>query len=232
MQCNKMLDKILRYAAYGACVLALACGSVYAQDPKVAHTTAAPKSSNVPAPPLPPATVKLFSNLGPAATDDYSDTGGNFVLGADNSLGHSEQWIATPFTVTKSGYTIVATEIEAAIGAYATGSGGTFTLAIYNNDASTNAPMTSLGSGTATATASYSTCCSLAHATLRQSVTLTSGTQYWIVATSDDSTNPDFTAVWDDNNDYPLSVNTDQDGWSTFLENVPAVEMLGTETAD
>jgi hypothetical protein len=232
---------LLKLAAGAAYVLALACGSVYAQDLKVAHTTATPQSQNVRAQALPPSTVALYTNLNTSdATDEYNDGNGYFVLGQDNHAGQPEQWVGTPFTVTASGET--ATEIEAAIGDYvASTDGGRFTLAIYSDDGS-GAPNVSLGSGTAAAGTNYNTCCTLAHATLSPTVPLTAGTQYWVVATSIDATNPRLTAVWDATNLTPsktgaspavingtqVGSNYAQAGWIGFMSNIPAFSVLGT----
>jgi hypothetical protein len=195
---------LLKFAAGSACVLALSCGSVYAQDVKVAHTTATPQSQNVRPQAPPPSAVVLYTNLNTSdATDEYNDAGGYYVLGPDNttSEGYLESWISVAFTVTASGET--ATEIEAPIGDYvASTDGGSFTLAIYS-DTGAGAPNVSLGSGTAMSGANFNTCCTLARAALSPTVPLTAGTQYWVVATSIDATNPDLTAVWDATNLVP-----------------------------
>src|SRR5271167_4022926 len=91
-------------------VLALA-GTAFAEGPAVAHT----KHSGVVVPTRanPPALKKIFSNLGPTATDNYNDATGYYVLGPTNSIGDPEQWIALPFTP-KTGAHV--TELQVAVG--------------------------------------------------------------------------------------------------------------------
>jgi hypothetical protein len=228
---------ILKYAAGAACVLTLACGSLYAQDLRVAHTTAAPKSANVPSQPLPPAVVKLFNNLGPTPTDNYNDTTGYYVLGPTNSLADSEQWIGVPFTVTKAGDTITATKVLTGITCLAATDCGRITVAIYNDGG--GFPGTSLGGGTTNVTAIFGTCCTTTATTITPNVVLTSGTQYWVVATTIDTgagANPTFTGVWSASNLGNLDGNNvggnEAAGtWFGFSANVPAVEVMGTEVA-
>jgi hypothetical protein len=229
---------LVKFAAGAACVLALACGSVYADDLKVAHTTPAPKSANVPAQVRSAAVVKLFSNLGPTATDEYNDATGYYVLGASNTLGDSEQWIGVPFTVTKAGDTITATKVLTGVTCLAATDCGRITVAIYN-DTGAGAPMTLLGSGTTNVTALFGTCCTTTMTNITPNVVLTSGTQYWVVAQSIDSgagANPDFTGVWsasnlsniDGNN---VAGNEAVAGFFGFSANVPSAEVEGTEVA-
>jgi hypothetical protein len=228
---------LLKFAAGAACVLALSCGSVYADDLKVAHTTPAPRSANVPSQPAPPAVVKLFSNLGPTATDNYNDTTGYYVLGPDNTLADSEQWIGVPFTVTKAGDTITATKVLTGITCLAATDCGRITVAIYNDGG--GFPGTLLGSGPANVTAIFGTCCTTTATTITPNVVLTSGTQYWVVASTIDSgagANPDFTGVWSASNLGNLDGNNVAGneavaGWFGFSANVPSFEVMGTEVA-
>jgi hypothetical protein len=57
---------------------------------------------------------------------------------------------------------------------------------------------------------------------------VTAGTQYWIVASSDDTHGPDLEAVWQASNDANTAANVAQGGFFTFSNNWPAGAAKGT----
>src|SRR5580658_7031899 len=99
---------------------------LWAQGPKVAHTTHTGPvlPMNVPSTPL----KTIFSNLGPSADDAYNDDTGYYVLGPKNSVGDGEQSIGLPFTPTANAH---VSEISAAVG-WISG-GKAMTLGIYSD---------------------------------------------------------------------------------------------------
>jgi hypothetical protein len=200
-------------------VLAFA-GSVLAQGPRVAHSTA---PSKVVAPAVaPPAGVKaIFTNLGPNLTSDaYNDTTGYYVLGPSNSVGDNEQWIAIPFTPAANS---TAEYLIAAIG-WETGTKAVI-LGLYSDNA--GSPGTLLASAETTKIPEFGTCCTLLELKITATA-LTAGTQYWIGAQSDDTNAPDFTGVFESSNSGTTAYNPAQEGWFPFSNNVPAAAVYGT----
>jgi hypothetical protein len=199
-------------------VLTLASGILWAEGPKVAHTTHTGPvvPMNVPTTPL----KTLFSNLGPTATDAYNDTTGYYVLGPNNSVGDGEQWIGLPFTPASDS---TVTEISVAVGWI---SGGKAIVVGIYSDASGDVG-TLLTSGTTNKVPTFGTCCSTVNVSV-PGASLTAGTQYWVVVTSDDSVSPGFTGVFQSSNGSTIAYNPEQEGWFTFSGNVPAALVRGT----
>jgi hypothetical protein len=57
---------------------------------------------------------------------------------------------------------------------------------------------------------------------------VTKGTQYWIVATSDDTNAPDFEGVWQSSNHAETGADVALGGWFSFSNNLPAAAASGT----
>lgn len=198
-------------------VLTLASGILWAQGLKVAHTT--PSGHNTPA--NEPAGLKvIYSNLGPTATNDYNDTEGYYVLGPSNSVGDPEQWIGIPFTPKANAHVEV---LQAAIG-WESGT-KVVDLGLYSDNAGVVG--TVLASGHSTQIPTFGTCCQVVTVSIT-STAVTAGTQYWLVATSDDTHAPNFTGVFQSSNQANIGYNVGQAGWGTFNAEVPAGAVRGT----
>jgi hypothetical protein len=227
MEINNWEDykMVLKRALGGLFALAitssLASGMLFAQEVsglKVAHTVHS--GPVIPAEKTPAGLKTIFSNLGPTASNDYNDTTGYYVLGPDNSVGDSEQWIGLPFTPT-SGAHVEA--IEAAIG-YISGT-SLVELGLYSDN--DGAPGTVLASGKSTKIPLFGACCQLVTVTI-PSTAIKAGTQYWIVATTNDTAGPDFTGVFQSSNLGIIGYNEAQGGWGSFTTNTPAAAVKGT----
>lgn len=198
-------------------VLTLASGILWAQNaPKVAHTS----RSNAPAQRWnPPASHPvIWTNMGPSFSNLYNDTTGYYVLGPNNSVGLSEQWIGLPFTPSKN---VSATELVAAIG-IETGT-SLVDVGLYSDSGGTVGTL--IAGGHSTKIPLFGTCCGVVEVTI-PSTALTAGTQYWIAATSDDTNAPDFTGVFESSNQSTIAGDVGQGGWFPFSGNVPAVAIL------
>jgi len=198
-------------------VLTLATGIVWAQGPKVAHTTHS--GAITPFVP-PPGTKVIFSNLGPSATDAYNDESGYYILGPKNSVGDDEQWIALPFTPTSNS---TVTEITVAVGWI---SGGKAIIVGLYSDASGDVGSL-LASNTSTNVPAFGTCCETVNVQITATA-ITAGTQYWVGVQPDDAHNPGFTGVFESSNSSTIAYNPAEEGWFTFSGNVPAVQVSGT----
>lgn len=199
-------------------VVTLASGIVYAQvSPKVAHTTHSPAVTRMET----PAGLKvIFSNLGPTPTNAYNDTTGYYVIGPNNSVGFGEQWIALPFTPQGNAH---ATEIRAAIGII---SGTSLVdIGLYSDSGGTVGTL--LAGGSATTIPAFGSCCGIVTVSI-PSTALAKGTQYWVVASSDDVNAPDFTGVFESSNQSTIAYNPALLGWFNFSGNVPAMSVRGT----
>ena len=198
--------------------LTLASGMLWAQGPKVAHTThqGAIVPMNVPA-----TTLKtIFSSLGPSATNAYNDTTGYYVLGPNNSVGDGEQWVAVPFTPAANS---TVTEISEAIG-WISGPKAII-LGIYADDA--GVPGALLTSGETNKVPAFGTCCTTVNVTVT-GASLTAGTQYWVGVQTDDTNAPGFTGVFESTNSSNIAYNPAEEGWFSFSGNVPAALVRGT----
>jgi hypothetical protein len=214
-----MVGRILKPAAIVLFVFTLACCTLLAQSPAIAHTS----HSIIVTPAQAPAGLKsIYSNLGPTATDDYNDTTGYYVAGATQTT-TSEQWIALPFTNKLASH---VEEIEAAIG-YISGT-NLVDVGIYS-DSGSNSVGTLIASGSSKTVPTFGTCCTLVTIKFKPpGVSLTAATQYWIVGSTDDTNGPDFLGAWAASNDDNVGGDVASGGWFTFSANVPAAAVLGT----
>jgi hypothetical protein len=86
---------------------------------------------------------------------------------------------------------------------------------------------TLLAGGEASIMPAFGTCCNLVTVNI-STTTVTAGTQYWIVASSDDTNAPDFTAVFQASNLAIIAGDVGLEGWSSFTTNTPAAAAKGT----
>ncbi|MFZ0731108.1 MAG: hypothetical protein WAM79_02170 [Candidatus Sulfotelmatobacter sp.] len=201
-------------------VLTLASGALLAQTPdlKVAHTNAF--GPTIPAPKTGPKLTTIFSNLGPTSTNAYNSTTGYYILGPENSVGLSEQGIGVPFIPSANAH---VKQIQAAIG-WISGT-SLVDVGLYSDNNGTVGTL--LASGHAATIPVFGTCCQLVTVNLK-STAVTAGTQYWIVATSDDSNAPDFTGAFAASNLAVIAGDVGLTGWFSFTTNTPAAAARGT----
>jgi hypothetical protein len=114
---------------------------------------------------------------------------GNTVAGPTSSLGF-EVWAAVPFTPSAN---MSVTKLQASVG-YIISSDTKFILSLYN-DAS-GLPGTPIKSFHATAGAAFGACCTLVTAHDAAGIPVTGGTQYWLVAKTNDKKDPTFFGAW------------------------------------
>jgi hypothetical protein len=206
-------------------VLSFACVPLVAQDvashPQSAHVT--PSKDITPAQKVPAGSKVIFSNLG-SATNTYYIGNGWLVAGPASILGDS-QFIALPFTPVADA---TVTEIDTAVGY--DGSGANQFVLEFADDSSG-----SVGTVRArtiiTNLPTFGTCCTLNGWKLKTPLSVTAGTQYWIVAvTPNTGTGDDFYGVWAfsnvDNFDYDVAGG----GWTSGIAfgGIPAGRVLGT----
>lgn len=206
-----MARKLLNGAVGSLFALTFACGTLLAQNRIQDFVHIEPSPDITPYHSVASGSlVTIFSNLGPSASNEYDDAFGYCVTGENqSSCGTTEQWIAMPFTPAKSSH---ATIIEAAIQYYA----GTnaLQLSLYNDVS--GAPGTSLKTVEVRNAPTAGTCCTLVSASLGSpGIALTAATQYWVVASADDSRAPTFSGYWATANAY-LGYNPAQAGWNVF----------------
>ena len=167
----------------------------------------------------------FFSNLttDPCTTCNYdSAAGGYFVWGVNNcTTPGTSQWIAVPFV---SGKTGIPKTLSAAIvqDTGCVGTGTKVTLSVYT-DACGLGPAVLVPGLTGTGTVAATTCL-LTKVTIRTGGTsLTLGTKYWLVATTDASaTQNGLNAVWYASNGSQIGGNVAAGGWFQFSGFVPA----------
>jgi hypothetical protein len=212
---------VLKRALSSLFVLTLASGVLFAQNThlKVAHTVhSGPVTAMQKTPSSAPQVI--FSNIGPSKTNAYNDTTGYYILEPNNSVGLSEQWIGVPFTPrTASHVSQLLVAVQWISGAKLVNVG------LYSDAGGT------VGSALATAQSSaipaFGTCCQVVDVTI-PSTAVSGGTQYWIVASSDDTNAPDFTGVFAASNLANIAGDVGQTGWSSFTTNTPAAAAKGT----
>ena len=205
------------------CVVALLSVALIAQGGMRMSKTPEQSAVRVPAA-EPDVTLKvIWSNTG-VKTDAFNDTIGWNVTGP-NSSGGKTQWVALPFKPKDSS---TAYQLQAAI-EYASGD-NQINLSLYSDN--DGAPGTLLGGPvTVTGLAGTGTCCTWATANLSSSVSLTGGTQYWIVANTPTSgTGSDFAGIWYFVPLEPLNSFDSGSGWSSFggYEQDPVGRVFGT----
>lgn len=211
---------VLKRAVSCLFFLTLASGVLLAQDSelKTAHTTRF--GPITPAPKTGPKLTTIFSNLGPTSTNTYNATTGYYILGPNNSVGLSEQSIGVPFIPAANSH---VQQIQAAVG-WISGT-SLVNIGLYSDNAGTVGTL--LASGHASTMPVFGTCCQLVTVNLK-STAVTAGTQYWIVATSDDSNAPDFTGAFAASNLAIIAGDVGLTGWFSFTTNTPAAAARGT----
>ena len=204
---------VLKRALSGLFVLTLSSGVLLAQEAglKVAHTTHT--GPRVAMKQTPSALKVIFSNIGPNTT-------GYYVLGPDNSVGLSEQGIGVPFTPRTASHVS-----ELLVGVQWISGTKLVNVGLYSDSGGTVGTL--LASGQSGAIPTFGTCCQVVDVTI-PSTAVSGGTQYWIVATSDDTNGPDFTGVFVASNLANISGNEAQSGWFSFTTNTPAAAAKGT----
>ena len=147
-----------------------------------------------------PKNVTIFSNLGPSTKNLYftgtssDDITGLCIVGAANPnrerCNQPETWRAMPFIPNQNSHSTV---LQVAIG-LAEGT-NQFQLALF--DDKNGAPGNQLATVTVKDAPPLGICCNLVTADLGTAgIALTAGTQYWVVAKSDDVHAPDFQGIW------------------------------------
>jgi hypothetical protein len=136
----------------------------------------------------------IFSNLGPR-NDRYNPTDfeAKPIVGREVNQ-TPEEWIALRFVPKVD---VQASVLEAAVGRIAGDS--IIQLSIYSNNDTFGTPNTVLpgGQGSTTDVPNLGECCELAKVTLpAPGVTLTAGTIYWLVASTDDVNGVSFNGGW------------------------------------
>jgi hypothetical protein len=211
---------VLKRALGSLFVLMLASGMLLAQNSrlKVAHTVHT--GPVTPAQGTPSTLKVIFSNIGPTPSNAYNDTTGYYVLGPNNSVGLSEQAIGVPFTPKSNSH---VTQLTVAVGWIS----GTklVNVGLYSDAGGTVGAV--LASGQSSAIPAFGSCCGLVSVTI-PSTAVSFGTQYWIVATSDDTNAPDFTGVFQAANNGIIAGDVGQTGWFSFTTNTPAAAAKGT----
>ena len=210
---------VLKRALSGLFVLMLASGVLLAQSsgPKVAKTQrtgATTKSKN------PSATRIIWSNLGPSPSNAYNATTGYYILGPNNSVGLSEQWIGVPF-VPKMNATVQVLQVA---GQWISGT-NRFNVGLYTDSGGTVGSL--IAGGTGQGAPEFGTCCQTVNVPITPTA-ISQGVQYWIVATSDDANAPDFTGVFVSSNLANIAGDVGLEGWFSFTTNTPAAAAWGT----
>lgn len=202
-------------------VLALASGVLFAQNShlQVAHTVHTGKITPMQKSPSSAPRV-IFSNIGPSKTNAYNDTTGYYILGPNNSVGLSEQAIGVPFTPRTSAH---VSQLLVAV-QWISGT-SLVNVGLYSDSGGTVGSL--LASAQSSAIPTFGTCCKLVDVTI-PSTAVSGGSQYWIVAWSDDANAPDFTGVFDASNLANIAGDVGQAGWFSFTTNTPAAAAKGT----
>jgi hypothetical protein len=211
---------VIKRAISSFFVVALASGILFAQDagPKVAHTT---HSGPITAATSNFGSAKLiFSNLAPPPAAAYNDSSGYYVLGPNNSVGFSEQWIGVPFIPKNNSH---VTTLQVAV-QWISGT-NSIQVGLYSDNGGVVGNRLASAEGTVAST--FGTCCQLVTVSI-PATAVTRGKQYWIVATSDDVNAPDFTGVFDASATEIISYNEAASSWASFSTNTPAAAAWGT----
>jgi len=201
-------------------VLTLATTLLAADKPLVAHTDRIIVGHQKAEPDI---GVTLCNNLGPAS-NEYNVTNGFFVAGPASALGTS-QFIGAPCTPAA---THTLTTVKAGWQWYGDGA-NEIQICLYSDNGS-NAPGTQIGKCvTKKNLPTFGTTNTLVTANFtKQGLSLTGGTQYWIVAlTPSSGTGDDALDVWDGRAGY-YGYNVGGGGWgSAEFDATPAVKVSG-----
>jgi hypothetical protein len=173
------------------------------------------------------ARITFGSNLlvDPCGACSYSEAGGYFVWGLENCTSPGRvEWLAVPFISAATG---IPERISAPIilSNPAVCPTNKVTLSIYTDACYPKGPGTPLVSGVATAAEAP---CDLAVARLRNAPTLTKGTKYWIVATTNGQ-QAGLDANWYGSNNAQYANNLGN-GWEQFPGGTPAFMVQGSNT--
>ena len=201
-------------------VVTLASGVLMAQSGlKVAHTVHT--GTNTPMQKAPASGPQvIFSNIGPNVTNAYNDTTGYYILGPNNSVGLSEQAIGVPFTPKTSSHVT-----QLLVGVQWISGTSLVNVGLYSDSGGTVGSL--LASAQSSAIPAFGTCCKVVDVTI-PSTAISGGSQYWIVAWSDDTNAPDFTGVFVASNLANIAGDVGQAGWFSFTTNTPAAAARGT----
>lgn len=177
------------------------------------------------APSVPAGLTLIAGNLSKYPYGVYFCCYGDTISGPDSFLG-SAYWDAVPFTPSAN---ITATKVQASVGYAGAGTNGV-TLSI--NADSNGLPGAALGSVDVSNLSDFGDCCNLAQAGGgSQGVSLTGGTQYWFVVSTDTNTETTFDA-WafnsTDMRDYPFAFYaTANNGWIATEGILPGYAIYG-----
>ena len=217
-----MRDKKFIRTLICICVVLMACGTAFAQGG--GKIQSGPYKGPITPGAAPDAVNAVFYTNLEANTCtgcNYSADNGYLVLGPSNcGIPGSTQWLANSFVSRASG-TVRRVFLAVTNWGICTPTSFGFTVAIYS-DSCTNTPGTQIGlAKTATAPAAP---CSLALANFTGAgVTLTAGTKYWVVVTTDSTASQiGTTAVWwmANSAQAPYNLN-DGNGWVAFPDGAP-----------
>lgn len=167
--------------------------------------------------------TKIASNISKYPYAKYFCCYGWTLSGPNSGIGE-QIWLATPFTPSAN---VTATKLEAAAGWF----GGTNALVLSIAEDSGGLPGNTLGSATVDNLFDFGTCCTLDEGKLKPGVSLTAGTQYWFVMSTNNN-DADFEGAWsinttdDRENVYTLAVNSGS-GWGTETTFLGGYAVLG-----
>jgi hypothetical protein len=222
-----MKNKGITRTLLGAGLLTLACGAMLAQNNKVSPQQAITKGSNiVHAKTAPPPGLKvLFSNLG-SSTDAYDDTQGWLIEGPDNTVTFSSQGIANPYTPTADSTIRVA---QIALGYDGSGTNNAAIAIFTDNNGLPGIPIRAYNVSNLP---TFGTCCTLVTMGGENGVPVKAGTQYWIVAGTDNQslTAYDVWAYTFNDSQGPIAFEGTATGnvWTAFTGNQNAFALYGT----
>ncbi len=168
----------------------------------------------------------IFSNLDPLADNRFnSDPFFAFGVSGKSASGETEVWDAIRF-IPKVG--AQAKVLMAAIG-YISGT-KLVNLGIYSDNGNgTVGTVLPGGQGSTTEMPDVGDCCQLAKVTLAgDGVSLTAGTTYWLVATSDDVNGPTFSGAWRVSNRAAYASFSPPFPWDPQAGQWPAAQIRGT----
>ncbi len=171
------------------------------------------------------ANVTIFTNLTRHQATLFNTASGTQLTGR-SVMSQFEVWLAVPFTPRRDGH---ATTLSAAIG-YISGT-KKINLGIYSDSGGTVGALLPGGEASTTNIPSSTDCCSLTSVTLAGAgVSLVANTPYWLVASTDDASAPDFRGTWHSSN-LALSAYQEPEmfiNWTTFDAQWLAAEIRGT----
>jgi hypothetical protein len=149
---------------------------VFSPDLRTVRATN-PTFQTTPAPAQDPGLTVIAGNLSTYQYAPYFSVFGNTIDQGVNGYPFLI-WQGNAFTPTKSA---TATEVSVGLGDL-DGGQGSIQLSLYSDNG--GIPGTQLATGTATNVQTYGDCCGATTATLSPSVSLTAGTQYWVVVST------------------------------------------------